>query len=238
MAAPELPLLSLVIPTYNERENIPSLVEEVFAVLDSAGIPAELIVVDDDSPDGTAAAARALEGPRPVRTLVRRGERGLATAVLAGFGAARGEVLGVMDADLSHPASALPALYRAVVQEGAQIAVGSRYVPGGGVQQWPLRRRVVSRCAGLLARGLTPLRDPTSGYFMVRRDLLRGLALRPVGYKICLEVVVKTRARRVLEVPIVFRDRTRGESKLHGPVAREYLSHLAALYRWRFGRQR
>jgi len=229
------PALCVIVPTYNERENIGPLVRGVFAALRPHGIPAEVLVVDDDSPDGTAGAARELAREYPVRVLVRRGERGLASAVLAGFSEARAAIVGVMDADLSHPAEALPALYEAVATGGAEIAVGSRRVPGGGVEQWPLSRRVISRVAGLLARGLTTLRDPTSGYFLFRREILDGVRLAPVGYKICLEVVVRTRSRAVREIPIVFRDRTHGRSKLGSGVTADYLRHLWSLYRWRYG---
>ena len=226
--------LSLVIPTYNERENIEPLLDEVFAVLGRHGIEAEVIIVDDNSPDGTAAVARQLARRYPLRVVVREDVRGLATAVMEGFARARGQVLGVMDADLSHPAAALPALFASVTSGGAEIAVGSRYIPGGGVERWPLRRRLISRFAGLLAQGLTPLRDPTSGFFLFRREILQGLRLEPVGYKICLEVVVKSRRQAVVEVPIMFRDRTRGRSKLGSRATAAYLQHLGALYRWRF----
>jgi dolichol-phosphate mannosyltransferase len=228
-------MLSIIVPTLNEKENLATLVSGTFAVLREEGLEAEMIIVDDNSPDGTAEAARALEKDYPVRTVVRRGASGLATAVLSGISHARGEILAVMDADLSHPAEALPLLRDTVAFHGADMAVGSRYIPGGGTEGWPRRRIAISRLAGFLARGLTGLKDPTFGYFAFRRDLLGDFELKPVGCKIGLEILVKTRAEKIEEVPIVFRERRRGRSKFRSRTVMEYLRHLASLYRWKYG---
>ena len=223
------PLLTIVVPTYNERENLPVLARRVFAAL--APQPCELFVVDDDSPDGTAAVAAELAATQPVRCVVRREERGLATAVIAGLRAARGEFVVVMDADLSHPPESIPTLLTALRDPRVEMAIGSRFVPGGRVDlHWPLYRRLNSLVARLLARPLTPVRDMMSGFFCVRRADLRLDGLRPIGYKIALELIVRHRWRHVVEVPIAFADRAAGQTKLNVGEQLRYLRHLARLY--------
>jgi len=231
-------VLSVVVPTYNESDCVRPLLERVLAAFETLHEPAELVIVDDDSPDGTASVARAvaesLGASERVRLVVRKGERGLATAVMAGIREARGDVIAVMDADLSHPPELLPRLLEPIRAGRAGIAVASRRVPGGGESGWPLRRRIVSRVAGLMARPLVAVRDTTSGYFAVRRDVLDGLELRPRGYKIGLEIFARARGVRAEEVPFVFTDRKAGRSKLGGAVMLAYLVQLATLYRERW----
>lgn len=225
------PRITVVLPTYNERENLAPLAQRLFTALDPR--EAELLVVDDDSPDGTAAAAAELAATYPVRCLVRHGERGLATAVIAGLRAARGELLVVMDADLSHPPEAIPALVAALADPAVSMAIGSRFVRGGRVDlHWPWHRRLNSLVARLLARPLTPVRDMMSGFFAVRRRGLRLEGLEPVGYKIALELIVRHRWTRVVEVPITFSERAAGRSKLNIGEQLRYLRHLARLYRF------
>jgi dolichol-phosphate mannosyltransferase len=252
-AEADAPKLSVVVPTFNERENLPRLAEALFRALDGAGVRGELVVVDDDSPDGTAEAALEIAGRdpappqagearpgeedrrssggtlHPVHVLVRRGRKGLSSAVLEGVAAARAPVVCVMDADLSHPPEAVPLLYYEVLS-GADIAVGSRLVEGGGVEDWPLGRRLISKGATLLARPLTPVHDPMSGFFCFRRSLVRGARLEPEGYKILLEILARCDIARAVEVPYIFRDRRAGRSKLSGRVMRQYLRHLLRLY--------
>lgn len=181
--------------------------------------------MDDASPDGTATRAREL-GLR----VVERGERGLATAVMRGLAEARTEICVVMDADLSHPPEAIPALIRAV-EAGAEIAVGSRYAPGGEIDRWPLLRRMTSRAGTMLARPLTRCRDPLAGFFCLRRGLLRGVRLQPRGFKILLEILVRSGARRIAEIPIRFEDRGTGASKFGRVERRAFLRQLWELYR-------
>ena len=169
---------------------------------------------------------------------MRKHERGLAGAVIRGFAESRGDVLAVMDADHSHPPESLLAMHAAILR-GSHLVVGSRRVTGGGIEAWPFHRRLISRAAALLAAGLTPVRDPTSGFLMLRREVVEGVELSPVGFKIGLEIMVKGRHRgRIEEVPIRFVDRRHGQSKLSGAVAGQYIGHLLALYRYRIGRQR
>ena len=222
--------VSIVLPTYNEAATIGVIVPQICAVLRDAGLIGEIIVVDDASPDGTAAIARRLAEKYPLRLLVREHERGLATAALAGFRLSEAAVVVVMDADGSHPPERLPAMIQPVLDDSADIAVGSRWHPGGGVRDWPWRRQLTSKVAAMLALGLSPLRDPTSGFMAVRREVLAELELDPIGWKIVLEVVAKARQRRIVEVPITFCERRLGASKLNWDAQWSYLRHLFRLH--------
>jgi dolichol-phosphate mannosyltransferase len=223
-------LLSLVVPTYNERESLPVLVERVHKCLNSYSY--EIVVVDDNSPDGTAEVAESLSSQYPLRVICRKTERGLASAVVAGFRQARGEVLGVIDADLQHPPEMIPELL-SEIQKGADIAVASRYIPSGGVEGWSMKRKVISQGSAAVARLLLPsarrVKDPLSGFFLLRRRAIEGVELKPIGYKILLEVLVRGKADEVKEVPYVFRERAWGKSKLNVREEVNYLRHLFSL---------
>lgn len=230
------PALSVVVPTYNERPRIEELIAAVFRVFEASGIDGELIVVDDNSPDGTGAAVDAQiarYGAR-LRAVHRPGKLGLGSAVMAGFEQASAPVLGVMDADFSHPPEELPRLLAALHQTDVDVVVGSRYVPGGRVEDWPRTRLALSWAACLLARPLTPVRDATSGFFLMRRGVLRDAQIRAGGFKICLELLVRGRARSVAEMPYAFTDRTSGRSKMNVREATGYLRQLWLLLRDRF----
>jgi dolichol-phosphate mannosyltransferase len=222
--------VSVVIPTYNESENLPVIIPHICAVLQQGGLNGEVIVVDDNSPDETGRVALALAGRYPVRTLVRTTERGLSTAVLAGFALSEAKVCVVIDADGSHPVERLPDMIRPILDDKADIAVGSRHVQGGAIGQWPLHRQIISKTAALMAFGVTKMSDPTSGFMAVRRTLLDGLELNPIGWKIVLEIVVKTKTDRLLEVPITFNDRQLGQSKMSPTEQWNYIKHLYRLY--------
>lgn len=227
-----VPRLSVIVPTYNERENAPRLAVELRAELERAGMgDFELLFMDDASPDGTAEAVRSLGDPR-IRAVDRKGlPSGLAHAVIDGFSRAASAHLVVMDADLSHPSALVPRLIEAL-ESGSAVAVGSRYVPGGGSEGWPLKRRIASRTACLLGRLVTSVRDSTSGFFAVERKALEGVRLNPLGFKIGLEVFAKARhGGRIAEVPYVFRDRIKGESKFGLRMVLLYLQQLAILMR-------
>src|SRR5439155_21648352 len=148
-------MLSVIVPTYNEREGLPELVERLAATFAQEGLEAEILIVDDGSPDGTAALADELAARYPVRVLRRPGKAGLASAVLDGMRIVRGDLIGVMDADLSHPPDALLPMVRALEHDGVDLAVGSRYVPGGGMEDWPWLRQFVSAVANRLTTALT-----------------------------------------------------------------------------------
>ncbi len=229
------PSLSIVVPTYNERGPLADLVTAVFVVLDRHAIAGELVVVDDNSPDGTGDVADELATRYPMQVVHRAGKLGLGTAVIEGFAAATAPIVGVMDADRSHPPELLPRMLDAFETEGADFVIGSRYVPGGGTRDWPASRLAMSRFACLLARPVTPVRDATSGFFFVRRELAEGVRIEAGGFKICLELLVRGRATSVVEVPYVFVGRTVGESKMNLREALGYLHQLRALARVRFG---
>jgi dolichol-phosphate mannosyltransferase len=226
-----MPRLTLVIPTYNERDNIVPLLDAVRAAL--SGRDFELCVVDDDSPDGTWESAYQYARAHPCVSVIRRFEkRGLSAAVAEGFSRARGDLLGVMDADFSHDPALLPELWDAVAG-GADVAVGSRRVPGGGAENWPWFRRRASDGATSLARWWLrlSLRDPMSGYFVLRRDVFDAVQdrLHTRGYKILLEIVCRAGPVKLVELPYVFRDRRQGVSKASLRVAWQFLVSLLEL---------
>jgi dolichol-phosphate mannosyltransferase len=219
---------SIVVPTYNEAAGIEQLIRTLDDVFKQHGLDGEIIVVDDNSPDGTGAIVDRLEREGyPVRCLHRPGKLGLSSGVIDGWKFARPDsvALGAMDADFSHDATVLPRMVDALADGGYGLAIGSRYVPGGGIENWPKRRIITSRIAIAL-----PVRDITSGYFLVRRDALEGVDLDPIGFKIGLEVIAKAHYGRVLEVPYVFRDRVMGTSKLNQGEIFNYLRQLRRIY--------
>ena len=231
--------LSVVIPTFNEAANLRELIDRLTDLLDGPlGGAYELVVVDDDSPDRTweVAAAAMADHPR-VRVMRREGERGLSTAVVRGWQASRGDVLGVIDADLQHPPETMLALWREI-EAGADLAVASRHVAGGGVSDWAFHRRALSRGAQAVGLVVLPgvlgrVKDPMSGYFMVRRGVIAGRELSPLGYKILVEVLGRGDVGRIREVAYVFREREDGASKVTWRVYLAYLWHLVRLRRGR-----
>ncbi len=219
----------MVVPTLNEADNIDSLITRLFA-LDLAPGSFEIIFVDDGSSDGTPDRVRAWEGRANVRLVERREKPDLTGSILAGVALARGDVIVVMDADLSHPPERLPALVAPVLDGSHDVAIGSRYVPGGCTEGWPLHRRWLSRLGGWLARPICDVSDATSGFFAFRRELATTLAERARGYKILLELLMAGQGKlRVLEVPICFNDRAHGTSKLSFRHQWIYLQRLMTL---------
>ncbi len=208
---------SFVVPTYNEAGGIERLVRSTCDVFAKNGLDGELVVVDDNSPDGTGAIVDRLSAELPVRCLHRPGKLGLSSGVIDGWAFARPEsvAVGAMDGDFSHDITIIPAMVEALASGKYGLAIGSRYVPGGGISNWPKRRIITSRVACMLARPLTPINDITSGFFLVKREALAGITLDPIGFKIGLEVVAKAHYGKALEVPYVFTDRIVGESKLN-----------------------
>jgi dolichol-phosphate mannosyltransferase len=233
-------MISIVVPTYNERDNIVPLVERLSRTL--AGRNFEILLVDDNSKDGTVDVAAALAEEYPVKVMVRTNERGLATAVLHGFKYAKGDIIGVMDADLQHPPEVNAHLLNAL-ESGADMAVASRYVPGGGCPNWGLTRRAISKGALTLAHIFLPttrkVKDPMSGFFMFRRSGMEQTEFKPAGYKILLEMLVMGKFQNVVEVPFIFEDRSSGASKMKARQQLDYLKHIFSLMRrkgelWRF----
>jgi len=227
-------MISLILPTFNESASIEAALHRSAAALESTGELFELIVVDDSSPDGTADLAEQLSQELPVRVLRRAGRSGLASAVVAGWNIARGDVLAVMDADLQHPPEVLPRLLSAIRDSGAEIAIASRTTNGGGSRNWSPIRQFTSWIATHLAASVLPLtladvHDAMSGMFMLKKEVVTGVVLEPKGYKILLEVLAKGRYRGLIEVPYVFGPRDRGSSKLGTRQTLEYFVHLAQL---------
>jgi dolichol-phosphate mannosyltransferase len=226
---------SLVIPTFNEGANIAHLISALTQLLDTA-IPNdyELIVVDDDSPDRTWEIAQSLMFSYPqLRVMRRRREMGLSTAIIRGWQVARGEILGVIDGDLQHPPAIVLQLLHAI-EQGADLAVASRHVGRGGVSDWHLVRRMLSRGAQLLGLVLVPdvlgrVTDPMSGYFLVRRGAIAHQPLNPLGYKILIEVLARGQIKDITEVGYVFQERQEGQSKVTWRQYVEYLQHLLRL---------
>lgn len=222
--------ISIVVPTYQERENLEPLTGQIHDILRERDY--EIVVVDDDSPDGTAEAARVLAERYPIRVIRRQGIRGLGSAILRGFEEGEGDLIGVIDADLQHPPQVLDGLVKAI-EHGADIAVASRYARGGGIDEWPRWRKIISRGATLLARPLTKVRDPMSGCFLLRREVVKSARFDARGYKLLLEILVKAKYKTATEVPYIFQSRHRGKSKLGWREYGRYLSLLVRLYLYR-----
>jgi dolichol-phosphate mannosyltransferase len=231
------PKLGLAIPTLNEAGNIPILLDSLHQVMKATPVDYELIVVDDDSTDGTADVARehSKRDPR-VRVFIRKGKRGLAGAVVYGWAQTDANLLGVIDADLQHPPEVLPRLLEPVMN-GNDIAVASRYVNGNGngISEWNRLRAFISRCGTLATAPLQKremhISDPLSGFFVVRRECIEGLDLQPEGFKILLEILVRGRIRHPAEIPFHFGTRHAGKSKADLKVALAYFSLLGKLSR-------
>ncbi len=227
------PLVTVVLPTFNEAENIPHVLQALEQAL--TGLSYEVIVVDDNSPDGTwkVAQEHAAAQPGRVRSLRRLHNRGLSSAVLDGFAASLGDILVVMDADLQHDEKIIPQLVEIIKSNQADVAVGSRRAAGGSQQDWSKRRRLVSWVATVLAKVFlsVDVSDPMSGFFALKRSSFEALApsLDPKGFKILLEFLARDRELRVAEVGYAFRNRQHGESKLSTQVIVQYLAALYSL---------
>lgn len=234
--------IALVIPTLCEAANLPALLHRVRGSLDPLELDYEILIVDDDSCDGTAEVVNAISAHDPrVRLLIRRGERGLSGAVIHGWKASDASIVGVMDADLQHPPELLPELL-AAMHSGCDLAIGSRYAAGGKLGNWNPLRKLFSGAAVLatwpIQRTGLRARDPMSGFFLVRRDCVVGIPFQQSGFKLLLEILVRARISSVREVPFAFGRRFRGSSKANVKVALDYGRLLASLYRSRFGFRR
>jgi dolichol-phosphate mannosyltransferase len=232
--SPDQPALSLVVPTLNEGENIVEFIAAVRGVLDRA-LPGayELIVVDDDSADGTGDTAAALMPGFPELRVVRRqNESGLAAAVIRGWQVSSGTVLGTINGDFQHPPEVLTRMIERM--NGADVVVATRHGDGGGLGDWGWFRRSTSWGARQVGRMILPevfdrLSDPLSGYFLVRREAIQGVKLQPLGYKSLMEVVVRGRVHEIRECGYDMRKRSRGKSKVHALHPLQYFRHVLRL---------
>ena len=229
--------ISVVIPTYNEAENITDLLTSLKSSFEKEGIKDfEIIVVDDNSPDGTWKIVEKISKQDSRIRLIRRiNERGLASAVLRGIKEARAPYVLIMDADFQHPPEIAPKLVKIAFEKNADVVVASRYVKGGGVEGWSKLRLFISRFATFLAYAAVKesrcTTDPLSGFFVVRKAFVDGRELKPRGYKILLEIIARKPPwkPKVTDVPYIFRDRRKGKSKLGTNTILDYLLHLLDL---------
>ncbi len=227
--------LSVVIPTFNESHGISQIIRSLHSSLKELHINFEIILVDDDSPDDTWKIAAELIKEIPELTVIRRvGVKGLATAVICGWHYSNGQLLGVMDGDGQHPTEVIKDLFKVFNENDQEVAVASRYLPHGGIKKWSLSRRLLSRGAQTLGQLLLPgaigtINDPMSGYFIVKRSIVIKTELDPVGYKILLEILARSQASKIQEIPYVFLERTSGKSKVAVSHYVSYLRHLLRL---------
>jgi dolichol-phosphate mannosyltransferase len=231
--------LVLVIPTLHESANISDLLHRVRAILDPLHLNYEIIIVDDNSQDGTEEIVNAISAvDARVRILVRKGERGLSGAILEGWQHSDANILGVMDADRQHPPELLPDLISAM-NRGCDLVIGSRYTSGGELGDWNPFRKLLSTTAVLttwpIQRSKIRAKDPMSGFFMVRRKCLERIEFQKTGFKLLLEILVRGNIQSIEEVPIVFGSRDRGESKANFKVAMDYAKLLTRLYAGKLG---
>ena len=240
MASSSTCVATVVVPAYKEQPNLRPLVERLSAACTKAKLAVEIVVVDDNSQDGSRETVEALAAEGfPCRIIVRTRERGLSSAVMRGFDEAKGLVLVCMDGDLQHPPESVPSLIRAVQEGRHEFAIGTRYA-GKELsvdRDWPMHRRLISWGARLLARPLSSLSDPMTGFFALSRTAWhRGRSsVSAQGFKICLESFIKCGCGPAAEIPILFGARVHGESKLDSKVIVSYLVHLVQLYRFKFG---
>ncbi len=227
--------VSVVIPTYNEKDNIARLVKEILK-----RINAEIVIVDDNSPDGTGAIADKLAGAhKNIRVIHRAGRRGLGSAIVEGLESARGDIVGVMDADFSHPPEALNNIMDEF-GKGADIVLGSRYVKGGRIEKWPLKRKLASRVAVMLAKPVANVKDPVTGFFFLKKSVFDSINIRSVNtnsWKVSLEILARARYGKLAEVPYTFVNRKRGNSKISAAEYKTYLQQICGLLVFKFRRK-
>ncbi|OAT85828.1 glycosyltransferase [Desulfotomaculum copahuensis] len=223
-------MLTVIIPTYNEQRNVAGLAGRIVRAL--ADTDYEILFVDDSTDNTPQVLTRLCRINRRIRFIHRPGRRGLASAVATGFAAAGGDVLAVMDADLQHPPEMLPVLLRRI-QEGSDLVIASRFVPGGSNGGLSLLRRLVSNAARLIGQlALKDLRrtsDPMSGFFMFKKEVIAGVALAPLGWKILAEIMVRGHFQHLAEVPYTFRSRREERSKMNLREQVNYLRHILRL---------
>lgn len=230
--------VSIVVPTFNESENVGPLVNQINYAL--SGIDHEIIFVDDSRDNTPDVISKIMSEDSCVRMKHREGATGLATAVLEGFGLAEGDYIAVMDADLQHPPTILKYMYYAL-ESGADFCVPSRFIPGGSDGGLGPYRKLVSAVARYIGKFALPclkyITDPTSGLFMFRKECIAGADLQPIGWKILVEVLAMGSYSKVIEIPYKFQARPTGESKLSSKVTLEYLKQVKDLRKRASNRQ-
>jgi len=225
--------VSIIIPTYKEKDNISKLFNRILNVFKTNKINGEIIVVDDNSQDGTEEVVnKYIKDNYPVKLIVRKDERGLASACLQGFKKAKGNIILVMDADFQHPPEKIPELINSI-QKGADIAIASRYAQGGSTGEFSRGRNLVSKGASVLAnmffKEIKNIKDKESGFFAFKKEVIDGINLKPKGYKILLEILILGNYEKIVEIGYEFGKRSAGESKLGVYIIFSYISHLINL---------
>jgi len=231
--------VSIIIPTYNESQNVLKILKSIGDILPK-NILTEAIVVDDNSPDGTGKIVenylkdfKKVTG-YTVDVIHRTAKKGLSSAILNGIQQAKGDTIVVMDSDFSHPPQIIPRMLDALRKYHCDIVVASRYVKGGKISGWPLKRKLMSKLATVIAKkglGVSTL-DPMSGFFAFKRPIIKGLKFDAIGFKMLLEILVKTRGATVWEIPYTFTDRQFGASKVSLTTAIDYAKSVWRLYRY------
>jgi len=225
--------LSLIIPTYNEKENIQDILELIYSEFKKSKIKGEVIIVDDNSLDKTGEIVESLKKQYSSLQIIHRtGKLGLSSAVLEGFKIAKSDILGVMDADLSHPPEKIKNLYQAI-KNGADLAIGSRYIKEGKIEGWGLKRKLMSKFATLLSLPFTNVKDPMTGFFLVKKECIQDKQLNPKGFKILLEIILKGDCKIIKEIPITFTNRTKGKSKAGISEIFYYIKNLLGYWKYR-----
>ena len=217
--------LTVIIPTYNEMENIENMIWTIIDVFQQNSIYGEILVVDDMSTDGSIQIVQELQKHQSdIHLIVREHDHGLSQSVVEGFERAQSDIIQVVDADFSHPVELIPAFYHAIHDEGYDVCIGSRYIKGGNILDWPLKRKLISRGATIIGKFLFPeITDPVSGFFAIKKEVVQNSILKPRGYKILMEVLGKGQWESVTEIPFTFKDRELGKSKLDTSTITDYL---------------
>lgn len=224
--------ISVIIPTFNEAKNIGILIKKIDECL--YDIDYEIIVVDNNSTDGTKELAEKLSKIYSVRFIFKTLD--LSNAVLEGFKCTNGDIIGVLDGDLSHPPEKIKEFIKKIEKENYDLVVGTRK-KGGSVEKWPLHRKLISKLGEILAKPLSKnCSDPMSGFFFLKRDIINNVNFSPIGYKILLELLVKANFKKFYELPYTFKNRESGQSKLNYKEYSRYMRHLLRLYFFMFSK--
>jgi len=223
--------LTVIIPTFNEEENIEKMVVTVDAICKAHDITEEILVVDDSSYDSTITIVKKLMADHPfLRLIIRTQNPGLSPSLYDGIINAKADLVQCIDCDFSHPPEKIPVFYHILKKKGYDMVIGSRYVKGGEVINWPVLRRVLSSGAALVSRLLIPhVKDSGSGFFAINRHILTGTLLSPRGFRMGFEILGKAHWTRVQEIPIVFKDREFGNSKLKGRIIYDFLIQCGSI---------
>ena len=223
--------LTVIIPTFNEEDNIEKMIVTVDAICKVHDIAEEILVVDDSSGDSTITIVKTMMSDHPfLHLIIRTQNPGLSPSLYEGIINAKADLVQCIDCDFSHPPEKIPDFYNILTKEGYDMVIGSRYVKGGKVINWPFLRKVLSSGAALLGRLLIPhVKDSGSGFFAINRNILTGTQLSPRGFRMGFEILGKAHWTRVREIPIVFKDREFGQSKLKGRIIYDFLIQCCSI---------